>query len=70
VAVPDGGESCCCQPVGGGVGVVPEHAGAEVGLGAGPALSVGDGQQIAVWAWASWTAEKSTPMTRSRPVAA
>src|SRR5580658_3212106 len=49
VAVPDGGQPCCPQPmqVSGGVGVVPEHVGTEVWRGAGPPGGSDDGQEIA-----------------------
>jgi hypothetical protein len=49
VAVPEGGQACCLQPVqvGGGVGVVPEHVGTEVWRGAGPLPGSDDGQEIA-----------------------
>jgi hypothetical protein len=52
VPVPDGREPGCPQPaeVRGGVRVIPEHVGAEILLGSGPAAGPDDGHEVAAGA--------------------
>src|ERR1700744_4094618 len=66
VPLPDGYQVCFAQPaqVGGGVGVIPEHLGAEVWRGASPLPGTDDGQEITAMVKPAPDTREQVPLVR------